>query len=89
MNRNEKALNAIYENVKYICDQWAHFTSDFENDFFIKSKLDKQIFLAVKESLKINLANTNISSELIFNIFNAEDDSELIKYLENVRRMKP
>jgi len=33
MNRNEKALNAIYENVKYICDQWAHFTSDFENDF--------------------------------------------------------
>jgi len=89
MNRNEKALNAIYENVKYICDQWAHFTSDFENDFFRKSKLDKQIFEAVKESLKINLANTNISSELIFNIISTEDDSELIKYLENAREVEP
>ena len=82
MDRNQIALNAIYENVKFICDQWAHFTSDFENEFFIKTELDKQISETIKESLKTNLADAYITSELIFNIINAEDDTEILRFIE-------
>ena len=85
MIRNEDLLKTIYENVKYICDKWDHLTSDFEKGFFIKSKLDKQIFEAVKESLKNNLTDAYISSELIFNVINAEDDAEIITSLEKAR----
>lgn len=28
--RNQDALEKLYSNVKLICNQWTHFTSDFE-----------------------------------------------------------
>ena len=80
--RNQDALEKHYSNVKLICNQWSHFTTDFGNEFFIKTELDKQIFEAVRESIKTNLADAFISSELIFNIINAEDDSEILRLIE-------
>ncbi len=82
MNRNKDALEKLYSNVKLICNQWTHFTADFHNEFLIKAELDKQILEAVNESLKTNLADTYISSQLIFDILNSEDDSEIITCLE-------
>lgn len=84
--RNEDALERLYSNVKLICNQVTHFISDFDNEFLIKAELDKQIFEAVNESLKTNLADSYISSELIFNIVNAEDETEIITCLENARK---
>jgi len=82
MRTNQDVLEKLNSNVNLICNQWTHFISDLENEFSIKSKLDKQTSEAVKESLKTNLADAFISSELIFNIINAEDDSEVISFIE-------
>jgi len=83
MDRN--ALNEVYENIGLICYQWTHFISDFENEFSKKSELDRAVYETVKETLETNLADTYTTSELIFNIINAEEDSELINYLENAK----
>ncbi len=85
MTRNEDALEKQYSNINLICNQWTHFISDFENDFSTKSKLDKQIIEAIKEMLQTCLADSYISSELIFNVINAEDDAEIITSLEKAR----
>ena len=82
---NKDVLNNFYENVKYICDQWTHFSSDFENEFIIKSELDKQISEAINESVKTNLADVYITSGLIFGIVNAEDDHGITNFLEDAR----
>ena len=82
MRTNQDALEKLYSNVNLICNQWTHSTSDFENEFSIKSKLDKQISESVKESMKTCLADSYISSELIFNIINAEDDTEILSFIE-------
>lgn len=87
MTRNEDALNNLYENMRLVCYQLPNFLSNFENEFFVKSNLDKQIFEVVRESLKTNLADSYISYELISNIINAEDDNELIKYLDDAKEV--
>ena len=84
MRTNQDVLEKLNSNVNLICNQWTHFISDFENEFSIKSKLDKQISETVKESMKTCLADSYISSELIFNLINAEDDTEIITCLEEV-----
>ncbi len=84
MRTNQDVLEKLNSNVNLICNQWTHFISDFENEFSIKSKLDKQISETVKESMKTCLADSYISSELIFNLINAEDDNEIITFLEEV-----
>lgn len=86
--RNEDALKNLYENLKLICYQLPHFISDFKNEFLIKTELDKQIFETISESVETNLADSYISSELIFNIINAEDESEVISCLENAREVE-
>ncbi len=80
--RNEDALNNLYENLRLVCYQLPHFISDFNNEFLINTETDKQINEAIKELLKTNLADAFISSELIFNLINAEDDSEIQSLIE-------
>ena len=82
MNRNKDVLNNLYENLRLVCYQLPHFISDFDNEFLIKTEPDKQIFEAISESVKTNLADAYITSELIFNIINAEDDTEILSFIE-------
>jgi len=76
MNRNKDALNNIYENLKLVCYQFPNYLSDFENEYYAKTDLEKKISEAVKEKLKTCLANTLNSTDLVYNILNSEDDGE-------------
>ena len=82
MNRNKDALNNIYENLKLICYQLPNYLSNFENEYYAKTDLEKKISEAVKEKLKTCLANTLNSTDLVYNILNSEDDGEILSFIE-------
>ena len=82
MNRNKDALNNLYENLRLVCYQFPNYLSDFENEYYAKTDLDKKISEAVKEKLKTCLADTFNSTELVYNILNSDDDSEILSFIE-------
>ena len=59
-----------------------HIT-DFDNDFQLKTELDKKIGSAIKESLKNCLDGAFTSTDLLYNIVNAETDNEIISYIDS------
>ncbi len=82
MNRNKDALNNLYENLKLVCYQFPNYLSDFENEYYSKTDLDKKVSAAVKEKLKTCLADAFNSTDLVYNIINAETDNEIISYID-------
>ena len=82
MNRNKDALNNLYENLRLVSYQLPNFLSDFENEYYAKTDLDKKISEAVKQKLKTCLANTLNSTDLVYNILNSEDDGEVLSFIE-------
>lgn len=83
MSRNQNALNNLYENLRLVCYQFPNYLSDFENEYYSKTDLDKKISEAVKEKLKTCLTDTFNSTELVYNIINAETDNEVIGYIDS------
>lgn len=82
MNRNKDALNNLYDNLRLVCYQLPNFLSDFENEYYAKTDLDKKISAAVKQKLKTCLADTCNSTELVYNVLNSDDDSEILSLIE-------
>ena len=82
MNRNKDALNNLYENLRLVCYQLPNFLSDFENEYYAKTDLDKKISAVVKQKLKTCLADTFNSTELVYNVLNSDDDSEILSLIE-------
>ena len=82
MNRNKDALNNLYENLRLVSYQLPNFLSDFENEYYAKTDLDKKISEAVKQKLKTCLADTFNSTELVYNVLNSDDDSEILILIE-------
>ena len=82
MNRNKDALNNLYENLRLVSYQLPNFLSDFENEYYAKTNLDKKIRAAVKQKLKTCLADTFNSTELVYNVLNSDDDSEILSLTE-------
>jgi len=82
MNRNKDALNNLYENLRLVCYQFPNYLSDFENEYYAKTNLDKKISGAIKETLKTCLADTFNSTELVYNILNSDDDGEILSFIE-------
>ncbi len=82
MNRNKDALNKLYENLRLVSYQLPNFLSDFENEYYAKTDLDKKISEAVKQKLKTCLADTFNSTELVYNVLNSDDDSEILSLIE-------
>ncbi len=82
MNRNKDALNNLYENLRLVSYQLPNFLSDFENEYYAKTDLDKKISEAVKQKLKTCLADTFNSTELVYNVLNSDDDSEILSLIE-------
>jgi len=82
MNRNQISLEKLYENLSLVCYQLPNYLSDFENEYYAKTDLDKKISEAVKDSLKTCLADTFNSTELVYNILNSDDDSEILSFIE-------
>jgi len=85
MNRNRQALEKLYENLRLVCYQLPNFISDFENEYYAKTDLDKKISEAVQESLKTCLSDVFDSADLVYNNLCAEDDAEIITSLEKAR----
>jgi len=83
VNRNKDALNNLYENLRLGCYQFPNFLSDFQNEYYAKTDLDKKISEAVKDSLKTCLTDTFNSTDLLYNIINAETDNEIIGYIDS------
>lgn len=82
MNRNKDALNNLYENLRLVCYQFPNYLSDLENEYYAKTDLDKKICEAVKEKLKTCLTDAFNSTELVYNILNSDDDSEILSFIE-------
>ena len=74
---NTDILNRLYENLRIICYQLPNFLSDFENEFTSKTDLDRKVLDTVKEAVKGCMSVTFDSTELIYNLLNAEDDLEV------------
>ena len=79
---NKDTLNNLYENLRLICLQFPNYITDFDNDFQLKTELDKKISSTIKESLKTCLDAAFTSTDLLYNIVNAETDNEIISYIE-------
>ena len=82
---NRDALNNLYENLRLICLQFPNYITDFDNDFQQRTELDKKISAAIKDSLKTCLDGAFSSTDLLYNIVNAETDNEIITCLENAK----
>jgi hypothetical protein len=82
MNRNQIALDKLYENLRLVCYQFPNYLSDFENEYYAKTYLDKKISETIKETLKTCLADTFNSTELVYNILNSDDDREILSFIE-------
>ena len=83
MNRNQSALNNLYETLRLVCLQFPNYITDFENDFQPRTELDKKISSAIKESLKTCLDGVFTSTDLLYNIVNAETNNEIISYIDS------
>ena len=83
MNRNKDALNNLYENLRLVCYQFPNFLSDFQNEYYAKTDLDKKISEAIRVKLKTCLTDTFNSTDLVYNIINAETDNEIIGYIDS------
>ena len=83
MNRNKDALNNLYETLRLVCLQFPNYITDFDNDFQQKTELDKKISSTIKDSLKTCLDGAFTSTDLLYNIVNAETDNEIISYIES------
>ena len=81
---NTKALNNLYESLKLLCYQLPHFMSDFDNEFTKKSETEKLIFNKVQEELKTCMADVFNTADLVFNVTNTEDETELRSLLEQI-----
>jgi len=80
---NKDVLNNLYESLRLICLQFPNYITDFDNDFQQKTELDKKISSAIKNSLKTCLDGAFTSTDLLYNIVNAETDDEIISYLDS------
>ncbi len=80
---NQDALNNLYENLRLICLQFPNYITDFDNDFQQKTELDKKISAVIKDSLKACLDGAFASTDLLYNIVNAETDNEIISYIDS------
>ena len=74
---NIEALNKLYENLKLLCYQFPNFISDFEIGFVKKSEIEELIFCQVQADLKVCLSDLFNASDLLFNIINSDDETEL------------
>ena len=83
MRTNQDALNNLYENLRLICLQFPNYITDFDNDFQPKTEFDKKISAAIKDSLKTCLDGAFTSTDLLYNIVNAETDNEIISYIDS------
>ena len=81
MKRSE-VLNKQYEIIRYLCYQLIHFQSDFENEFLIKGKNDKETFESIKELFKTLQNDAFTSADLIYEIINSEDDNGIRKEMK-------
>ncbi len=74
---NIEALNKLYDSLKLLCYQFPNFISDFEIGFTKKSDIEKFIFIKVQTELKFCLSDLFNASDLLFNIINSDDETEL------------
>lgn len=81
---NTEALNNLYESLKLLCYQLPHFMSDFDNEFTKKSETEKLVFNKVQAGLKICMADVFNTADLVFNVINTEDETELRSLLEQI-----
>ena len=80
---NQDALNNLYESLRLVCLQFPNYITDFDNDFQSKTEFDKKISAAIKDSLKTCLDGAFTSTDLLYNIVNAETDNEIISYIDS------
>lgn len=81
---NIETLNKLYDSLKLLCYQLPHFMSDFDNEFSKKSETEKAIFYRVQEELKTCIADVFNTADLVYNIINADDETELKSLLEQL-----
>ena len=73
---NKYALNGLYENLRLVCYQLPSFLNDFENESRIKTELERKISVKIKESIKNSISSVFDSTELVYKLLNAEEESD-------------
>jgi len=82
MDRNQDALEKLYESLQLTCYQFSNYLSDFENEYYARTDLEKKIREAITEKLKTCLADAFNSTEFVYNILNFDVDSEILSFIE-------
>jgi hypothetical protein len=74
MDRNQLALEKLYENLRLVCYQLPNFLSDIENEFYPKTESDRIIISSIKNSLQKCIDNIFDAANLLCEILNDEDE---------------
>jgi hypothetical protein len=81
---NIDTLNKLYDSLKLLCYQFPVFISDFDIGFIKKSETEKLVFDRVHTKLKNCMTDVFYTSEIVFNIINSDDETELNSLLESL-----